>query len=230
MPWCPSRFGGLRRRNISTHAVLILHANEVGWADARATLRTLPEVSIIAEALSAEEAIDLAAARQPDVILTSATIATGSVVPALKSLHNGVCRTSTIGVFATRPGSQSELEAFAHLGVAGYAVWADLTHQSLRLFLQALVSCDLHLASRTAAQALEAMVTERCEPAFPLSDRELEVIQGLIDGLTQKQLAQGLGISDRRIRDLLNELERKFDAPTQFTLGYKIARSSVLSR
>lgn len=61
-----------------------------------------------------------------------------------------------------------------------------------------------------------------------LTVRERAILQGLAAGLTQRELARRLGVSERTVRSVIAELQEKLDATTPFTLGLNAARRGLV--
>lgn len=59
-----------------------------------------------------------------------------------------------------------------------------------------------------------------------LTGRELEVVQLLVQGATDHQVAHRLGVSSRTVRNIVSELQRKFGTTSRMALGYRLARAN----
>lgn len=209
-------------------AFLIIHADEVGWSSVRAIIRAMADCTITGDVLTATHALRTANEHPPDIILASAYLRDGSVLPVLQQLRDGPCTRSSIAIFATRLGTPRDLAAFASLSISGYFMWDDLSEALMRLALEAIICRHLSSCSDTPAQAVAAIIRGQVEPLPSLTTRQLNILQGLAQGLTEKELALALECSDRTVRREIEKLEEKLDARTQFQLGLHASRTGAI--
>ena len=124
-----------------------------------------------------------------------------------------------------------DLAALTDVGLAGYLLWSDLTCETLRYCLSAVIAGDIMVGSgavgRTFIETQCGAVPPR-EAPVRLTEREQAVLQRLAEGLTQKEIAATEGISATTVKRTIAKLEAKLDAPNQFVLGVKAARLGLV--
>jgi DNA-binding NarL/FixJ family response regulator len=210
--------------------VLLISSPEIGWADLRAVLRSLRDIRIAGEATTAREAIAVAAAEAPGVIISAATVDGTSAAPLLLDLRLRVCPTSKIVVFASRLDPAD----FAVLGddtLDGYLLWSDLSTGALRPCLDAVIAAGLVVVTPTVARTF---IATRCRPPRPRPDaarltrRERTVLRHLAGGLSRDKIATAEQISARTVDRILAEIEAKLDAPNAFVLGVKACQLGLI--
>jgi len=90
--------------------------------------------------------------------------------------------------------------------------------------IAALVDADPDLWSAMAARIDRRLHTRARGEAHPyrgsrlLTNRELDVLRGVFDGLTNKQIAAGLGVSEGAVKATLQHLFRKTHVRTRTQL------------
>lgn len=130
--------------------ILLIHDEDVGWADVRTILLSLPQATIVGEAVTATEASNLASSFRPSMLLLGATIEDESAVPLFRILRSGSCPLSIAAIFAAQL-DMGQLAAFVSLNISGYFVWSDIQQSALRPSLEALMTGDLLIGSRSTA-------------------------------------------------------------------------------
>jgi len=63
-----------------------------------------------------------------------------------------------------------------------------------------------------------------------LTEREMQVLQGIVRGELQAETAQRLGITLRRVEMLVSQIKRKFDAATTASAASKAVGLGVVNR
>ncbi|WP_216215018.1 helix-turn-helix transcriptional regulator [Amycolatopsis aidingensis] len=63
----------------------------------------------------------------------------------------------------------------------------------------------------------------RCDPG--LSERQLEVVYLLLQGATDQQVADRIGVSSRTVRSMVSTLQRRFGTNSRMALGFQLARA-----
>lgn len=210
--------------------VLLISSHELGWTDLRKALRSLEGVRVIGEATSADQARRLAIAHTPDVVLSALTVAGEAILPLLDDLRLECCPASKILLIATHFDA-NDLAALADLRTVGYLLWSDLTCESLCYCLGAVITGDIMVSSRAVGLAFietqcGALLTRK-DPVR-LTARARAVLQGLADGLTRKEIARALRLSEPTVKRIVADLEARLDAPNPFVLGMTAARLGLV--
>ena len=175
---------------------------------------TASDIEIVAEASTAEEALDLALATRPDVILVDIELPGMTGVDLVRDLAPRLPTTRI--VMLTVSGAERDLvEAFAS-GASGYLT-KDLTSDALLRAVRGAHGGDLAVPRRMAARLVHRLVeTSRGAPsriADPglgrLTQREREILHALEGGLTDRQIAESLMISARTVETHVSSILRK---------------------
>ena len=158
---------------------------------------SVPGIEIIAEAGSAEEALDLVRDHQPDVMLVDLELPGMNGVQLVRELAPRLpdCK---IGML-TGSARHEDVVAAVRSGAAGYLT-KDMAPEALVRSLNSLREGDLPMPRRLAAQLVKHLLKPSAGTGQSgLSERETEVLRLVSDGLTDREIGRALGISPRTV-------------------------------
>jgi DNA-binding NarL/FixJ family response regulator len=152
-----------------------------------------PRLEVVAQAKNGSEAVEATLALQPDVVLMDLQMPGLNGVEAVRRLHQDApaVRVLVLSAYADRSMVTEAIDS----GAVGYAD-KDITPDEM---VQRILS-----ASSTAQRHRPA--------AADLSERELHVLQQVATGLSNKQIARRLGISEKTVRNHLSRVFNKLRA------------------
>ncbi len=194
-----------------------------------ALLRTEPDLEVVGQAADGSEAIAQAKKLQPDVILLDLVMPRTDGVQAIKEimLDNPQSRILVLTSFAEDDLLFPAIKAGAH----GYLL-KDSSPQEL---LQAIkeIHCGQSSLHPAIARKLIAEIQappDRNEAVEPLTDREVEILTLLAQGLPNKAIAEKLTLSERTVRTHVTNILSKLHLANRtqaalFALRKGIARS-----
>lgn len=171
-----------------------------------------PDIEVVAEAPSAEAAYDLALSHRPDVVLLDVDLPGMSGIHLVRELAPRLPETQIV-MLSVIGDERAVLEAMRH-GAAGYLT-KDLGPEALQRAVRGLRSGDLAMSRAMAARTLRrfiegsARVSTDPDGLDLLSRRELEVLERLADGLTDREIAAALVISPRTVETHVGNVLRK---------------------
>ena len=168
---------------------------------------TQPDIEVVGEAATAEAAIEPALDLRPDVILLDIDLPGMSGLQLLREI--GPKLPDTKIVMLTISEDRRDLLQAVRNGAAGYLT-KDLGPDALQRAIRGTRSGDLAMSRAMAAIVVRELavggrreVTGAAGPAVDslgvLSSRELEVLRYLATGLTDREIAERLGISPRTV-------------------------------
>ncbi len=171
-----------------------------------------PDVEVVGEAATAEEAMELAPQLRPDVLLLDIDLPGLSGIEAVRELAPRLPETRIV-MLTVSTDRRDLLDAMRH-GAAGYLT-KDLTGDALLRAVRGLQRGDLAMSRVHAAQVMEHLQrTKRSSPdedseLSPLSGREREVLRLLSGGMTDREIAGALAISPRTVESHVSSVLRK---------------------
>jgi DNA-binding NarL/FixJ family response regulator len=175
-----------------------------------------PDIEVVGEASSAEEAIALAASLRPDLLLLDVDLPGLSGLEAVRELAPRLPDTKIV-MLTVSTDRRDLLGAIRH-GAFGYLT-KDLTGDALLRAIRGIRQGDLPMSRVHAATVMEHLArTARSAPAGEgdgvdgvLSGREAEVLRLLAEGMTDREIAGALAISPRTVESHVSSLLRKLD-------------------
>lgn len=178
-----------------------------------------PDVEVVGEAATAAEALELAPRLAPDVLLLDINLPGADGLALLRELAPRLPDTKI--VMLTVSEDRRDLLRAIRNGAAGYLT-KGLGPEALLRAVRGIRSGDLAMSRAMAADALRELATapHRGRPAGDgsttgelndLSARELEVVRQLAEGLTDREIAERLGISPRTVETHVASVLRKLD-------------------
>lgn len=178
---------------------------------------TAPDVEVVAEAATAEEALRLAPEVRPDVLLLDIDLPGMSGLRLLRELRPRL--PDTRFVMLTVSTSQSDVLEAVRLGAVGYLT-KDLDADALLRSIRGVRDGDLAMPRRLAARTIRDLVdgvagrtNDRSSPGLDaLSRREEEILRLLADGMTDREIGEILTISTRTVETHVSNILRKLDA------------------
>ena len=168
---------------------------------------------VIGEAGDGEEAVRLAAALQPDVVLMDVSMPVLDGIEATRRLRGSVPHARV--VILTMHGEESVIDRALRAGAAAYLM-KDCSMDEVAATLRAVAAGDTDLSADLARSMLaELPGPERAgadPPASVLSHREAEVLQLFADGCSTVEVGQRLYISAKTVKNHLASIYEKLDA------------------
>jgi DNA-binding NarL/FixJ family response regulator len=172
-----------------------------------------PDLEVVGEAASADEALLLAPELRPDLILLDVDLPGTDGLRLLRELVPRLPETKIV-MLTVSTSRRDLLEAVQH-GAIGYLT-KDLDPAALQRAVRGIRQGDLPMSRNMAAHVVAQLAgTARRGQAsngadgWELSSREEEVLRLLSDGLTDREIADRLVISPRTVETHVGNVLRK---------------------
>ena len=165
-----------------------------------ALLNTVPDLTVIAEAADGQEAIDVHRHHRPDVTLMDLRLPKLSGADAI-TLIRQECPTARVIVLTTFDGDEDIFRAL-QAGAKGYLLKGTDADE-----LTSAIRSVYAGKSRIPAYVAEKLAERMGGPA--LTTRELEVLQRIVAGRSNKEIAGDLHISEATVKTHINSLLSK---------------------
>jgi len=161
------------------------------------------DISVVGEASNGLEAIRRYRAMQPDVTLMDVQMPELNGIGAISSIMSEFPQ-ARIAVLTTYRGDVRALQAIK-AGARGYLLKSTLRHELIET-IRALAAGKRHFPPEIAAE-LAAHIDQD-----GLSPREVQVLQHVADGLSNKELAVALAIGEDTVKGHLSKIMDKLGA------------------
>lgn len=177
-------------------------------------LRSQPDMEVIGECGTVQEAIETALQLKPHVILMDFSLPDGTGLDATRALLPALPETQII--FLTVHDNDERLIAAMRTGAKGYLL-KNLSVNKLLASLRALERGEAAISRTMMARILEefAQSTPSASPSpsplVGLTSREIEVLQELADGITNQEIATRLFISENTVKNHIHNILEKLN-------------------
>ena len=178
---------------------------------------TAPDVEMVAEAATAEDALEIAMQARPDVLLVDIDLPGMDGIHLVRELAPRLPETRIL--MLTVSATDRDLVEAIRAGASGYLT-KDLAPDALLRAVRGIVNGELAMDPRMAARLVRRLVesprggrsTADASDLAVLSTREAEVLRLLADGLTDRQIAETLTISTRTVETHVSSVLHKLRA------------------
>lgn len=189
--------------------ILVVDDHTVVRQGVRALLDSHPDLQVIGEAESAEEALPLVQELVPDVVLLDLVLPGMNGVEATREIKRISPRTQI--VVLTSSAEDEHIFPALRAGALSYLL-KDIRPRELAESARKAARGESVLHSRIAARMIQEVreTTRKVPPAFAeLTPRELEVLQLLADGQTNADIAERLVLSEKTVRGYVSNILSK---------------------
>jgi two-component system, NarL family, response regulator LiaR len=175
----------------------------------RAFLVTQPDLSVVGEAGSGEEAVKMAAQFVPDVILMDLIMPSMDGVEATRRVKQ-VSPRSQVVVLTSYHEDENIFPALK-AGALSY-ILKDLSADELASAVRKAAVGEAILHPRVAARVIKEVQGahgEKVNPFTELSQRELEVLKLIADGMSNAEMAAKLVLSEKTVKGHVSNILSK---------------------
>ncbi|HVX13364.1 MAG TPA: response regulator transcription factor [Pirellulales bacterium] len=166
------------------------------------------DIEIVAEATTGEEAVKLTAKHKPDVVLLDIRMADSDGLNALGRIK--LDRPSIPVLMLSTYDNPTYVARAVALGASGYLM-KGLSGEELLAAIRRVAGGGDAWTREELRRVTGALATPRvtADVEVPLTQRESEVLRQLAFGLTNKEIAQALGISYETVKEHVQHVLRK---------------------
>lgn len=190
-------------------SVLLVDDHAMVRQGVRAFLVTQPDIMVVGEAGSGEEAVRLAAQHVPDVILMDLIMPDMDGVEATRLVKQSSPRSQV--VVLTSYHQDEHVFPALKAGALSY-ILKDVSANELAAAVRKAAFGEAVLHPRVAARVIKELQGARGEKVNPfteLSERELEVLKLIADGMSNAEIAAKLVLSEKTIKGHVSNILSK---------------------
>ena len=190
-------------------SIIIVDDHEVVRNGMRSYLETLPDLSVVGEAASGEEAIALVAELIPDIVLMDLIMPGMDGIETTRRVKQVSPRTQVVVLTSYH----EDIHIFPALkaGAISY-ILKDMKMEKLADVLHRAIQGEVTLHPRVATRVLQNLRGEDGEEpqlTAELTERELDVLKLIASGLSNTQIAGKLFISENTVKGHVSNILSK---------------------
>ena len=165
-----------------------------------ALINTLPDMEVIAEGINGQQAIDLYNQHKPDVTLIDLRMPVVGGVEAITAIRHSFPEARLI-VLTTYDGDE-DIYRSLQAGASGYLL-KDVFFEELETAIRSVHAGSRHIPAAIAMKLAERMASSA------LTSREMEVLELIARGQSNKEIGTSLTISEATVKSHINSILSK---------------------
>ncbi len=213
-----------------TITVLLVDDHQIVRRGVRAFLDTQPDILVVDEADSGEEAVRQVTDHAPDVVLMDLIMPGMDGVEATRQVKQASPRTQVIVL--TSYHQDEHIFPAIRAGALSYLL-KDASPEELADAIRKAARQEAVLHPRVAARVVQEIHGTRQDTPNPfteLSDRELEVLRLIADGMSNANIAEQLVISEKTVKSHVSNILSKLHLADRTQAAVYAWREGVVRR
>lgn len=188
------------------------------------------DLQVVGEAATGDEALAKASELEPDVVLMDVLMEGGNGIDACREIKSLLPKTKVL--MLTSHSAAQAVEASVLAGASGYLL-KNGGRQELLEGIRAVAKGESLLSPAVTQGVLQRLVDlaaeEQTRDADRLSAREQEVLTLVAQGLTNREIAASLIISNNMVRNHVSHIMDKLDMTRRSQAAVYAARQGLLN-
>jgi two-component system, NarL family, nitrate/nitrite response regulator NarL len=181
-----------------------------------------PEMTVVGEAASGEDALRLARELLPDVVLLDISMPGWNGLVTAEKIATA-CPASAIVMLTVSEDKDKLLAAFK-AGARAY-VLKGISAQELASVVHAAARGDVYVSPSLAAEMLVSLTNHQAQnPLQDLTDREREILQLIGTGLTNREIGVQLFLSEKTIKHYVTNILQKLQVRSRVEAALIVAK------
>lgn len=204
--------------------VLIVEDHEITRLGLKAALERVSDLKIVGQEEDGGSAIRAAVAKKPHIVLIDIGLPVMNGIDATRQIKEKSAETRVI--MLTSHDSDTDIFAAFAAGADGYCV-KDIPSDQLVMAIKAVHDGAGWIDPRIASRVLRAQATQSSTET-PLSQREVEVLRLIVDGLSNQKIATNLCLSVETVRTHVRHITEKLAVSDRTQAAIKALRQGLV--
>jgi two-component system, NarL family, response regulator LiaR len=208
--------------------ILIVEDDPMMQLGLKHILNQQPHLTVVAQAVNGNEAVSVALQHQPDIVLMDIDLPGIDGIAAAQQIRAALPHTRIL--MLTHHSNPTQVMAALSSGAHGYCVKGTNAEQLLAA-ITAVQEGGSYLDSKIADCVLQNLKTlpDNCaNDDIKLTEREMQVLQQLVEGRSNKQIAAQLGMSVHTAKGHVEMIIAKFEASDRTHAAVKALRLGLV--
>ena len=196
----------------------------------RKLLESEPGITIVGEASEPGHAIDLVRQHKPDVLLLDLLMPNGGGLAALRELAREPVP-ATRAIILTAAIDRGEQMIAVQLGVRGIVTKESATAMLLEC-IRSVMAGQYWLGHETVSDLVNAVVLRPADhgPSKALlTPRELDIVGAIVDGASNREIAEQFGVSPQTVKNHLSSIFDKLGVSNRLELALYAVNHQILA-
>lgn len=213
-------------------STLLVEDQEIVRLGVKALLQEVPEVEIVAEATDGKSAVQIALEVQPELVLMDIGLPIMDGIEATKNIRKSI--QSKI-ILITSHEQAEDIFAGLEAGADAYCL-KTMSSTQLSTAIHSVMQGAVWLDPGISKHVLNLVCSKGqiADPAplandFNLSEREIQVLQLLVDGSSNQQIADQLYLSTETVKTHMRHLMEKLRVSDRTQAAVKAVRNRLVS-
>lgn len=197
---------------MSRSRILLVDDHEVVRLGLKSLLERHAGFDVIAEAATEEEAVERAIQHKPDVVLMDVRLAGGNGVQACEKIMLELPQTKVI--ILTSFAEDEVLFSAIRAGAVGYVLKQVGSNELVRAIEAAIrgeATLDPSLTQKVFTEMRRSIQREEASSFGMLTTQEMQVLNLIAEGKTNRQIAEALFLSEGTVRNYVSSILSKLE-------------------
>jgi two-component system nitrate/nitrite response regulator NarL len=202
--------------------VLIVDDHPIFRDGLRRAFQDCTDFTVVGEAENGETAVELACELRPSIMLLDFALPDFSALEVLHRMKELGVATRTI--LLTADIDRQQITEALHLGARG-VIMKDAGVEVLFKSMYAVLAGEYWIGRELMADWVEYLKTDR--PRASITRREREVITRILEGLSNREIASALGISDETVKRHISNIYDKLGVSNRMEMALYITSGKL---
>ncbi|HET9589169.1 MAG TPA: response regulator transcription factor [Anaerolineales bacterium] len=205
--------------------VLLVDDHPIVRAGIRNILDPAPGITVVGEASSGSEALQMIKDQKPDVVLLDMKLPDMSGIEVIKQIYENKSASRVLGLSSY--DDRQYISQLLNYGASGYLLKEEVPEYIIEA-VRGVAHGEAGWVSRKVAALLSEILLKEKEGGSELTSRELEVLRLVVEGKTNDQIGMDLGISVKTVENHLHAIFRKMGVISRVEAAVMAVRESLV--
>jgi two-component system, NarL family, response regulator DevR len=196
---------------LQTIRVMVVDDHEVVRAGLRTLLQAEPDIQVVAEAATGSQALIQASRIRPQIVLLDARLPDMAGADVCRNLYEAL--PDVVVAILTTFSDEELVRACVRAGARGYLL-KEIPSLDLAANIRSLANGESVVDPKVLAHVLAVVRHSATAPASaaPLTERQRDILRLVADGLTNREIAEYVHLSELTVKSYIEDLLKQIGA------------------